>query len=274
MGEYAMIKNNLINQVTFQNVQTMFSNYCTLKPDHILLQELEEILPGSIKSGMCVRDFYNSAILRYYPNETTIKAAFLNQILFRKRRDITIFEFSVGGSRVDLCKINGASIAYEIKTDLDNLKRLDKQVIDYQRVFDQVYVICSTKRVSEVEKMLPSNCGIYTYKSLPRKRYYFEHYRIAKVNVPLDSKHQLSLLWSSELRNRFADSKELCKVDAIESILTTYTSDEINNIFKVILMERFESQWAFLATNRHNIYEIDYQWFYKNKINPHLVYGT
>ena len=269
-----MITQQLIKQLTFQNVQAMFSSYCTLKPDHILLHDLEQILPESIKSVANVRDFYNRAILRYYPNETTIKAAFLNQILFKRKRDITIFELPVGGSRVDLCKINGTSIAYEIKTDLDNLKRLDKQILDYQRVFEQAYVICSLKRMPEVKNVLPDNCGIYTYTHSPRKRYQFEKYRDARKNIMFDSKLQLSLLWSRELRNTFPDFKHLCKADAIEHILTGYNNDEINHIFKIVLMNRFESQWSFLADNRRSIYEIDYQWFYQNKMSPQLVYGT
>lgn len=274
MGEYDMTINKLIKQLTFQNVQEMFSNYCTLKPDHILLHDLEQILQEeSIRSVANVRGFYNRAILKYYPNETTIKAAFLKQMLFKKRRDITIFELPVGGSRADLCKINGSSIAYEIKTDLDNLKRLNKQITDYQRVFEQVYVICSLKRVSEIENMLPYYCGIYTYTSLPRKQYHFEKYRTAKMNTIFDSKQQLSLLWSSELRYVFPNLKHLCKTDAIEYILTGYTNDEINDIFKTMLMKRFESQWSFLLDNRRNIYEIDYQWFYQHKVSPQLVYG-
>ena len=268
-----MTTQQLIKQLTFQDVQAMFSSYCTLKPDHILLHDLEQILPESIKSVVNVRDFYNRAILRCYPNETTIKASFLNQILFKKRRDITIFELPVGGSRVDLCKINGTSIAYEIKTDLDNLKRLDKQVLDYQRVFEQVYVICSLRRVSEVESVLPDNCGIYTYTYSPQKRYQFEKYRDASGTIMFDSKQQLALFWWSELRNTFPDVKHLCKTDAIEHILTTYTNDEINFIFKAMLKKRFASQWSFLETNRQNIYEIDYQWFYQNKTNPQIIYG-
>lgn len=269
-----MATNKLIKQLTYQNVQAMFSSYCTLKPDHILLYDLEQILPKAAESVTNVRDFYNRAILRHYPNETTIKAAFLNQILFKRKRDITIFELPVGGSRVDLCKINGTSIAYEIKTDLDNLKRLGKQILDYQRVFEQVYVICSFKRVSEVESVLPDTCGIYTYTYSPKKRYQFEKYRNASKNIIFDSRQQLSLLWSRELRNTFPDFNHLCKADAIEHILTGYSNDEINDIFKVVLMKRFKGNWSFLADNHRSIYEIDYQWFYQNNMSPQLIYET
>lgn len=267
-----MTTQQLIKQLTFQDVQAMFSNYYTLKPDHILLHDLEQILPDNSNFVTNVRGFYNSAILRYYPNETTIKASFLNQVLFKKKHDITIFELPVGGSRVDLCKINGTSVAYEIKTDLDNLKRLDKQVKDYQRVFEQVYIICSLKRLSEIESVLPSNCGIYIYTYSPHKHYQCEKYRGACESKTFDSRQQLTLFWSSELQDLFPSLKHLCKADIIEHTLTVYNNDEINSMFKSMLQKRFAGQWTFLKANRQNIYEIDYQWFYQNKTNPKLIY--
>lgn len=262
----------LSKQLTFQNAQAMFSSYCTLKPDHLLLSDLENILPNTRTSIQNVREFYNRAILKYYPNETTIKALFLNQVLFKNKRDITIFELPVGGSRVDLCKVNGSSIAYEIKTDLDNLKRLDKQVMDYHRAFEQVYVICSFNRVSEVESVLPDNCGIYIYTSSSSRQYQFEKYRSANNAITLDSKLQLSLFWANELRTVFPEMQSYCKSDAIECILSAYSNDEINFLFKSMLKNRFADQWTFLEANRRNIYEIDYQWFYQNKTNPQLIY--
>lgn len=268
-----MTTQQLINRLTFQNVQAMFSSYCTLKPDHVLLDDLEQILPDSEKSVINVRDFYNQAILKKYPNETSIKASFLNHVLFKKRRDITIFELPVGGSRVDLCKINGTSVAYEIKTDLDNLKRLDKQVLDYQRVFEQVYIICSFNRVSEVEDILPDNCGIYTYSFSSRKQYQFQKHREANKTINFDSKQQLLLFWVNELQNIFPDAKHLGKAKSIEHLLSIYSVDQINSLFKEMLRHRYGVQWSFLEANHRNIYEIDYQWFYQNKTNPKLIYG-
>ena len=36
--------------------------------------------------------------------------------------------------------INGRGVVYEIKTDLDNLLRLENQIRDYYKVFSYVYV--------------------------------------------------------------------------------------------------------------------------------------
>lgn len=51
-----------------------------------------------------------------------------------------------------------------------------------------------------------------------------------------------------------------------------YNDEFINRIFKQILKKRFEPQWTFLKKNHEYIYEIDYQWFYKNQIDPSRIY--
>ena len=62
------------------------------------------------------------------------------------------------------------------------------------------------------------------------------------------------------------------KKELIELTKQTYDDEFINRIFKQILKKRFEAQWTFLKKNYENIYEIDYQWFYKNQIDPSRIY--
>lgn len=268
-----MATQNLLNKLTFQDVQAMYASYYTLKPEHILLDDLLRILAQATIPVDNVREFYNKAILKYYPNEATIKAEFLKRILFKKKHDITIFELPVGKSRVDLCKVNGASIAYEIKTDLDSLKRLDKQIADYQKVFEQVYIICSVQRLPEIEARIPDNCGIYAYTYSNRGHYQFEEKKEARESRMFDTRQQLNLFWAGELKDTFPECTHRCKNDTIEYILLNYSSDDINSAFKETLKRRFSRQWSFLEHNYERIYEIDYQWFYQNQTKPELIYG-
>ncbi len=265
---------NLLKQVTYKTVQELFSSYFILKPNHILLDNLTQLFPDFSDSAINIRDFYNQAILKYYPNETTIKAAFLNDVLFKTKKDITIFELPVGGSRVDLCKINGTSIAYEIKTDLDTLRRLNKQISDYNKVFEQVYLICSIERLSEVLSIIPDSCGIYIYTISPRNNYRFEKYREASENSIFDSKQQLELFTAQELFDKYPDFSNSCKSETINNIMSNVNQFDINVAFKRMLKDRFASQWRFLKSNRDDIFEIDYQWFYQNRIDPNIVYGS
>lgn len=269
-----MTTQRLMDRLTFQDVQAMYASYYTLKPEHILYDDLLQILSITTIPVDNVREFYNDAVLKYYPNEATIKAEFLKQVLFKKKHDITVFELPVGKSRVDLCKVNGSSIAYEIKTDLDSLKRLDKQIADYEKVFEQVYVICSIQKLKEIKNKIPNDCGIYMYSSSKRGRYQFVETKEATKSNAFDTKQQLSLFRISEIKQIFPECANMCKGDAIGYLISKYSTDAINKAFKETLKSRFHDQWSFLENNRKDIFEIDYQWFYQSQTKPALVYGT
>ena len=84
---------------------------------------------------------------------------------------------------------------------------------------------------------------------------------------------QLKLIRTSELYTYFSlDSSIHKRSDMIETIFQTYSPDMINEIFKTIIKHRFKKQWLFLKQNHDDILEIDYQWFYKNQIEPSRIY--
>lgn len=50
-------------------------------------------------------------------------------------------EFRVGSSLADLVLINGKSVVYEIKTELDTPERLEDQLKDYRKAFTHIYLV-------------------------------------------------------------------------------------------------------------------------------------
>lgn len=211
--------------------------------------------------------------MNYYPNEICIKSSFIKQILMSGKKHVTIFELPVGSSRADLCKINGESIAYEIKTDLDNFSRLQKQIDDYYKIFEKVFIICSDTNVENIQRLIPPKCGIYSYKQNRQKNYKFTLVRNASSGNEISSVDQLNLLRKSEFSSYFKFDPSLRKrSDIIAQINQTYSSDTINQMFKEIIKSRFEKQWTFLRENHNDILEIDYQWFFKNQIKPSRIY--
>ena len=261
---------------TFKDAQQLYAKYSTIENISALYKTLQELIDSSYLSTMLennIHAIYNKIILTYYPNEICIKSNFIKQVLMSDKKQVTIFELPVGTSRADLCKINGKSIAYEIKTDLDNLTRLTKQLTDYNAIFDEVYVICSETNLSKITELLPDTCGIYTYIQNRHGKYMFQLFRNPTENQKLNSLKQLNLLRKSELLSYFKIETPLldrCKI--IEYIAQNHTSDSINNAFKTILKHRFQKQWDFFKANYSSICEIDYQWFYKNQIEPSRIY--
>lgn len=261
---------------SFKDAQQLYTQYSTLENISILSNHLSTIIDSSFlatKTEENVHAIYNDIIQKYYPNEICIKANFIKQILMKGKNHVTIFELPVGSSRADLCKINGTSVAYEIKTDLDNFNRLEKQIEDYYKIFEEVYIICSESNVCNIISVIPQTCGIYSYKQTKSGRYIFKLYRTAKKNVQLDSTKQLQIFRKTEFYQFFKISTDISKrKDLIEITKQMYDDEFINRTFKQILKKRFETQWTFLKENYEDIYEIDYQWFYKNQIEPSRIY--
>jgi hypothetical protein len=261
---------------TFKNAQALFSSYSTLQSNYILENNLVDTIDAALLNTfdtLSTREIYNEVILKYYPNELSVKANFINQVLFKSKNHVTIFELPVGSSRTDLCKVNGSSVAFEIKTDLDNLLRLNKQLNDYLEIFEKVFVICSLNKLPDIEKQIIPPCGIYTYSISKRGNYKFQLYRNATFSKHLNSKKQLDILRKQELIKNCSVGSLSNRKDITSLILQEYSSSKINKIFKQVIKARYQNQWDFLKGNKLQIFEIDYQWFFKNTINPNLIYS-
>ena len=115
-----------------------------------------------------------------YRNEYFYKNTILNQLLIQKHdlyNTAAITELPIGASKADFIMINGKGVVYEIKTDLDNLLRLETQIEDYYKVFSYVYVVVGSKQLLNVKEFLKdTKVGIYELtrngKLLCRKKAY------------------------------------------------------------------------------------------------------
>lgn len=102
-------------------------------------------------------------------NEYYYKNTILNQLLIKKHdlyNTAALTELPIGDSKADFIMINGRGVVYEIKTDLDNLLRLENQIKDYYKVFSYVYVVVGNKQLSRVKEFLnDQKVGIYELTS-------------------------------------------------------------------------------------------------------------
>ena len=92
-----------------------------------------------------------------YRNEYFYKNTLLNKLLLGVHSVNTttaLTEISIAKSKADFVLINGKSVVYEIKTELDNLERLNTQIDDYYKAFDHVVVVTYEKNLQNVEKVL------------------------------------------------------------------------------------------------------------------------
>ncbi len=140
-----------------------------------LLKEIwnkSQILSGfSSKSSLAdVIDFAYSTLNRNYRNEYIYKNVLINKILLGThslKTSYMISELPVASCKADMVILNGTSTVYEIKTELDSLNRLERQICAYQKAFDRINVITTdkTSQIREIEEMLPQEVGILSLTS-------------------------------------------------------------------------------------------------------------
>ena len=111
-------------------------------------------------------------------------------------REIRIYqEKSIGSSICDVMAVTDRLIGYEIKSNHDNLSRLDNQIKEYTRFFDENYLVVSDKYAEEALSILPDDWGIIRIQNddvlVSRE---------AKTNKQVSRRRQLSMLWKLELK--------------------------------------------------------------------------
>jgi len=86
-----------------------------------------------------------------------------NQLLLKFHNDNSatlLKELASNSSIADIVIVNGSTIAYEIKTELDTFDRLDSQLESYQMLYDRVNVVTYPEAVETISKKIDGAIGI------------------------------------------------------------------------------------------------------------------
>lgn len=103
-----------------------------------------------------------------------------------------------GASRIDVAVVNGILHGYEIKSDLDTLVRLPRQIQYYNRAFERMTIVVSRKYLEEVQYMIPSWWGIKVLSADQTRL--IEVRKGRKVSFQ-DPSLIIKLLWKKELED-------------------------------------------------------------------------
>jgi hypothetical protein len=120
-------------------------------------------------------------LLLSYRCEYLYKNAIASKILMGRHSLRTagiLTELQVDDCKLDLLMVNGQTVAYEIKTELDSPDRLFNQLATYQRAFECVYVVTHESCASRFTCDLPPGVGIMQLSS----RYTLCTMREAKID--------------------------------------------------------------------------------------------
>ena len=230
---------------------------------------------AAIRNDILSNQFISDLFLKYYICERVVKY-FLIQNLLEMDDDIVAFEMAVGESRIDVCRINGGSFAYEIKTQYDSYERLSSQMNDYMKAFEKVYVVVPRSRVKDVQPLIPTGCGIISYRQVSNNELVFSYFKRSEKNQ-CNISFCLSSLSSSDLSIllKLAGLKNTgSKDEKLKALIDYSEKHSIYHYYRKLLKEKYRPNWQFLRDHFDDIIPIDIQNFFSNKINPSLLYET
>ncbi|MCX6799535.1 MAG: sce7726 family protein [Candidatus Falkowbacteria bacterium] len=242
----------------------MAKNYNTLDYSVKLIADLKSVYPEEHFDNFSKHELHkllNNILVQYYNGEEILKYKLAERHL-KQRGVIGAFEMKVNNSRVDFLAVNGVSTSYEIKSELDNLSKLSKQMADYMLAFEYNYLVVDEKHISKAKDLLPSSFGLWCYKNGK-----YRTLKKAKLNKKIDPEMQLRLLTKKELITSYPEEQ-----GRVKKILNSYRASTINDLFKETLKDRYRDRWKFLLSNKENIFPIDIQFFFNTNILPEGVY--
>ncbi len=182
-------------------------------------------------------------------NDLQIRTSFHKKCLRKHHFDsstIVVDELGLrhGKCRADIAIINGHLIGYEIKSDVDSLRRLDGQIASYNAVFDRVFVIVAERHLNEAIAMLPEWWGIISVTEGQRGAVNFKTVRRPKRNTCVDNYAVAQLLWRNEAReileNLGIHGKQLRekRANLYIRIVSRLDSSELRATIREYLMKR------------------------------------
>lgn len=105
-----------------------------------------------------------------------------------------------GESRIDIAVINGSLLGYEIKSNSDNLKRLESQLTHYEQVFDFLTFVVGNRHSTPIVSMLPEWCGVIEVTDKKGDgQLTLKYIRKPKRNKNINALALAQLLWKDEL---------------------------------------------------------------------------
>ncbi len=104
-----------------------------------------------------------------------------------------------GAARIDIAVINGSIHGYELKSDIDTLRRLPEQMDIYNSVLDEMTLVVGKSHLHEAVNLIPEWWGIMVAKVVESNGTILLYkIREADKNPQKESVAMASLLWREE----------------------------------------------------------------------------
>lgn len=132
-------------------------------------------------------------------NDKLIRAALLRHLESTDPTAVIYHELplSRGEGRADCAAVNGSLTGFEIKSEKDSLSRLEKQIQDYEKVFDFCNIVVATKHLRRARALIPNAWGIIVAEQ-NTEQVHLSVRRKARRNSGTSIQALIRLMWKTE----------------------------------------------------------------------------
>lgn len=189
--------------------------------------------------------------IRKYHIADDLKCAFIDYVLSRFGSEVIIGHEIMYGSKEQFADLiilhKGYTYAVEVKSDSDNLNRIDNQIEAYRKLFNYVVVVCGEKHKSHLQESLPEGIGLF---EVTRNSVIKKIRRPRRETSGLDKQEMLLSIRASylshkteipvshrsahDIRNQFAKEK----ISNIQEILYNYWYSRLSPGYKSFISNR------------------------------------
>lgn len=165
------METNKVNNLNRIFTRNMLRHFINGKVDHVYSTVVKRYISDTDEKNNreLISEIY-CELKNNYRNEYFYKNTLLNKLLLGVHSVNTtaaLTEIAIAKSKADFVLINGKAVVYEIKTELDNLERLNSQIDDYYKAFDHVAVVTYEKNLQQLQKVIEiieKPVGIYVLR--------------------------------------------------------------------------------------------------------------
>lgn len=204
---------------------------------------------------MVIKSAYSNSFTTTDKSIREVLLTELNKKYAKNHKTAIIPEFSLpnGAARIDIAVVNGIMHGYELKSDFDNLLRLQRQIEAYSLIFDKVTLVVGKKHLLDAIHFIPSWWGITIAKMtnnaispilLP--------IREPAINPEQDINYVVELLWKNEAKDILLNcckinTEQLLKKDLTNILIDELDHQDLKSIIRKKLVQRFfNSAWRFV----------------------------
>lgn len=191
--------------------------------------------------------------MNYCPNTNTnlrltaneLKTMIASFLLSRDNNGTIGYEVMYGSSRcvADMVFISkGHSFAIEIKSEFDTTTRLEKQLQEYQSLFDYILIFTAPNHMEAITTILPEYVGLYCISKAGIQKKQRE-----KLNHHVLKSEMLISIPSAAIKHKFSIKGKLTS-DEIRSVVMKKSYKSIHNYFISYYIEKLSVRKSIKST--------------------------